>query len=175
LIARNFAFICVALVAWVAASTAATPAASQKKSSKTTTKKTTAKKTTTTKSSTSKSTSTKKTTAKRTIPSSKRSVYSSSKKRTTASRTTKKKVVARRSWRNVQKEPTSERYKEIQQALAAKGYLDKTPDGVWSDDSVEALKHFQQDQNLEATGKITSLSLIALGLGPKYDEPHESQ
>jgi len=33
---------------------------------------------------------------------------------------------------------------------------------------VEALRRFQQEQNLDPTGKINSLSLIALGLGPKY-------
>jgi len=66
--------------------------------------------------------------------------------------------------------PTPDRYKEIQQALAAKGYL--TPEqanGQWTDASAEALKRFQTDQNLDATGKINSLSLIALGLGPKHE------
>jgi hypothetical protein len=38
---------------------------------------------------------------------------------------------------------------------------------VWGQDSIEALKRFQADQNLAADGKLTSLSLIALGLGPK--------
>ena len=33
----------------------------------------------------------------------------------------------------------------------------------------ETLKRFQSEQNLESTGKINSLSLIALGLGPKHD------
>jgi peptidoglycan hydrolase-like protein with peptidoglycan-binding domain len=74
------------------------------------------------------------------------------------------------SWRSVQRTPTSERYKEIQQALANKGYLQTaSPSGVWDNTSVEALKKFQQDQNLGASGKIDSLSLIALGLGPRRD------
>ena len=34
-------------------------------------------------------------------------------------------------------------------------------------DPVDALKRFQSEQSLEPTGKIDSLSLIALGLGPK--------
>ncbi len=34
---------------------------------------------------------------------------------------------------------------------------------------MEALKRFQAAQNLEVTGKINSLSLIALGLGPKRE------
>ena len=58
---------------------------------------------------------------------------------------------------------------EIQQALASKGYLQGETNGVWGTSSIEALKRFQQDQNLEPTGKITSLSLIALGLGPRRD------
>ena len=39
--------------------------------------------------------------------------------------------------------------------------------GVLDPSSTEALRRFQQDQNLEASGKLDSLSLIALGLGPK--------
>lgn len=63
--------------------------------------------------------------------------------------------------------PTAERYKEIQQALADKGYLKSEPTGVWDTDSSEALKQFQTDKNLTPTGKITAPSLIGLGLGPK--------
>ena len=66
--------------------------------------------------------------------------------------------------------PTPQRYKEIQEALAAKGYLPADEvNGKWTDSSVSALKKFQTDQNLDATGKINSLSLIALGLGPKHE------
>jgi len=71
-----------------------------------------------------------------------------------------------------QSTPTAERYKEIQQALASKGYLpSQEANGQWGDNSQAALKRFQTDQNLEATGKINSLSLIALGLGPKHEAP----
>ncbi len=66
-----------------------------------------------------------------------------------------------------QQQPTVERYKEIQQALADKGYFNESADGNWGPGSVEALKRFQHDQNLPEDGKIGSLSLIALGLGPK--------
>lgn len=72
------------------------------------------------------------------------------------------------SWRNTQMNPTPERYKEIQGALIAKGYLQGEPTGVWNESSVSALRRFQSDQNLDATGKIDSLSLIALGLGASY-------
>ena len=91
---------------------------------------------------------------------------SSSRKKTSSS----KKASARTTWRSAQRTPTPQRYKEIQQALAEKGYLQSSaPNGVWDATSVEALKRFQSDQNLEASGKIDSLSLIALGLGPKRD------
>jgi hypothetical protein len=41
------------------------------------------------------------------------------------------------------------------------------PTGSWGPKSADALKRFQQEQKIDATGKINSLSLIALGLGPK--------
>ena len=66
-----------------------------------------------------------------------------------------------------QQAPTPERVKEIQQALIDRGYLKGEASGVWGQDSVDALRRFQGDKNLEATGKLSSLSLIHLGLGPK--------
>jgi peptidoglycan hydrolase-like protein with peptidoglycan-binding domain len=71
--------------------------------------------------------------------------------------------------RTNQQHPTPARYKEIQQALADKGYFSGSMDGNWGQDSVDAMKRFQHDQNLTEDGKIGSLSLIALGLGPKHD------
>ena len=66
--------------------------------------------------------------------------------------------------------PTKERYKQIQEALASKGFLARAEaTGQWNAASIAALKRFQANQNLEATGKINSLSLIALGLGPKHE------
>lgn len=84
-------------------------------------------------------------------------------------RSTKKKAAAGQTWRSRQLAPTPDRYREIQRALADRGYLKSEPDGKWDQGSVDALRRFQQEQNLEPTGKINSLSLIALGLGPKYD------
>jgi len=83
-----------------------------------------------------------------------------------------KKAPARRgvSWRNRQMAPTADRYREIQGALAAKGFLQpQDATGTWNQASADALKRFQADQNLESSGKINSLSLIALGLGPRRD------
>jgi peptidoglycan hydrolase-like protein with peptidoglycan-binding domain len=87
---------------------------------------------------------------------------------------TKGKAPAKRApattWRNRQMAPTPDRYREIQAALAAKGYLKpEEATGAWGASSVDALKHFQADQKIESSGKINSLSLIALGLGPKRD------
>ena len=74
-------------------------------------------------------------------------------------------------WRNRQLQPTAERYKEIQQALLTKGYLQpEQATGTWDQNSVGALKQFQTAQNIDASGKINSLSLIALGLGPKHED-----
>jgi peptidoglycan hydrolase-like protein with peptidoglycan-binding domain len=68
-----------------------------------------------------------------------------------------------------QTHPTPERYKEIQQSLADKGYFKGEINGVWGADSTEALKRFQSDHKLSDDGKLTSLSLIQLGLGPKHE------
>jgi len=74
-------------------------------------------------------------------------------------------------YRSRQLQPTKERYQEIQRALADRGYLKSEPNGVWDADSMAALKQFQTEQNLSPTGKLSSQSLIALGLGPKTAGP----
>jgi hypothetical protein len=54
--------------------------------------------------------------------------------------------------------------------LADRGYLSpEEANGAWGSSSTDALKKFQVEQTLESTGRIDSLSLIALGLGPRYD------
>jgi hypothetical protein len=90
-------------------------------------------------------------------------------RRTTSanSRTPAKKVAT---WRSRQAAPSPDRYKQIQEALAAKGYLPpEEATGSWGPNSVDALRRFQADQKIDGTGKINSLSLIALGLGPKRE------
>ena len=76
--------------------------------------------------------------------------------------------------RSNQATPTTERYQEIQQALAERGYFEGSPDGRWGASSTEALKRFQREQNLVDDGKLGSLSLIALGLGPRRAAPADS-
>lgn len=65
--------------------------------------------------------------------------------------------------------PDPERYQQIQQALAERGYFKGESNGTWGDDSADALRKFQADQKLPDDGKISALSLTALGLGPRHD------
>jgi peptidoglycan hydrolase-like protein with peptidoglycan-binding domain len=116
------------------------------------------------------------TATKKSASTAKKSSGSSAKKKSTAAakKSSKKRALSSRrrrttSWRNRQLQPTAERYSEIQRALSKKGYFNSEPDGQWGPESVEALRRFQRDQNLEPSGKIDSVSLIALGLGPKYE------
>ena len=88
-------------------------------------------------------------------------------KKSTAGKKTSAKQTSSRYRRSSQREPAPERYKEIQQSLADKGYFGGPVNGAWGPDSVAALKRFQRDQNIGDDGKLGSLSLMALGLGPK--------
>jgi len=86
-----------------------------------------------------------------------------------SSSTTKKRTVAAKRVAAPPRQlaPTADRYKEIQSALAAKGYLKSEPNGVWDAQSQDAMKRYQVDQKQQPTGKLTAASLIGLGLGPK--------
>lgn len=90
-----------------------------------------------------------------------------SRSKTTARARTTRAAAKRAPVRRGQMAPSPDRYKEIQQALADKGYYQGAVSGAWGPESADALKRFQKDQNLTDTGKLDSLSLIALGLGPK--------
>jgi peptidoglycan hydrolase-like protein with peptidoglycan-binding domain len=94
---------------------------------------------------------------------------SSSRRRLAGKKGSKGSKTVRETWRNRQLAPTTERYREIQQALIDKGYSSEPASGVWGPQWADALKRFQRSQNLEPAGKLDSLSLIALGLGPKRD------
>ncbi|HYO80822.1 MAG TPA: peptidoglycan-binding domain-containing protein [Bryobacteraceae bacterium] len=85
------------------------------------------------------------------------------------SKRTRNTTVAHGSGPARQQQPTPDRFMVIQQALTDKGYYTGPVDGVWSGDCVDALKRFQADQNLSPDGKLGSLSLIALGLGPRRE------
>jgi peptidoglycan hydrolase-like protein with peptidoglycan-binding domain len=64
-----------------------------------------------------------------------------------------------------QKAPTPDRITEIQQALAKDGSFTGTPNGRWSDSTVEAMKKFQAGHGLNPSGKLDALTLQKLGLG----------
>jgi len=100
------------------------------------------------------------------------------KKHTPATAASKKKAAAKKGRRRgakprsqAQTAPTPDRYQEIQQAMVAKGYGPQAANGVWGPEWSSALKRYQQDQKLEPTGKLNSMSLITLGLGPKRESP----
>jgi peptidoglycan hydrolase-like protein with peptidoglycan-binding domain len=65
----------------------------------------------------------------------------------------------------MQMAPTPDRIKEIQSALAASDSYKGEPSGKWDDTSVAAMKHFQQVNGLNPSGKLDALSLQKLGLG----------
>ena len=159
---------CLAVFASAQTASTATHPAAKKTAPKATAAKSTVAKSPASKSTTAKSTATKTTTAARKTeaakPGASKAVARTTSK--TASGKSKKQTVAVR--RPVtQQQPTTDRYKEIQQALAEKGYFSGPLDGNWGPDSTEALKRFQREQNLDADGKIGALSLMALGLGPR--------
>ncbi|HWQ52340.1 MAG TPA: peptidoglycan-binding domain-containing protein [Bryobacteraceae bacterium] len=104
-------------------------------------------------------------TAKKRSGKSKKGSISSTKKK----RSGRNSATSGSTWRSRQLAPEPERYREIQQALIDKGYLQGPASGQWNQESADALRRFQREQNLEPNGKINSLSIIALGLGPKYD------
>jgi peptidoglycan hydrolase-like protein with peptidoglycan-binding domain len=72
-----------------------------------------------------------------------------------------------KAYRATQQKPAPERYVQVQEALAARGYASGDSNGIWNDGWISSLKQFQKDQKLNPDGKINSLSLIALGLGPQ--------
>jgi murein L,D-transpeptidase YcbB/YkuD len=104
---------------------------------------------------------------KRTTTAKKSTAVKATSAKSTKTAARRKGRISRGPSRSYQQAPTADRYKEIQQALASKGYFHGEPNGMWDADSADALKRFQADQNLMPDGKINSLSLIALGLGPK--------
>ena len=64
-----------------------------------------------------------------------------------------------------QKAPTSDRIREIQDALSREGALDGKPSGKWDATTIEAMKKFQEKHGLSPTGKIDAVTLEKLGLG----------
>jgi Putative peptidoglycan binding domain len=153
---RSVAIVIVLAFGTALAVWAATPAPKGKSSAKKTAKKSTKSAAKSSKSAPKKAASGKQSASTK---------QASSKK--TSGKHTPAKTAASSYRRSTQREPAPDRYKEIQQSLADKGYFAGPVNGTWNSDSVEALKRFQRDQNIGDDGKLGSLSLIALGLGPK--------
>jgi len=149
------------LIVCLLAGTAAVPAATQTKASTATKKTSHSKRKHSTQTSSSAKAPTKPAAKTQPQTASAKSATSTTHKKPT-------KAVARYS---SQQHPTTDRYREIQQALSERGYFEGAPDGDWRPSSIDALKRFQRDQNLDDDGKIGALSLIALGLGPKRAAP----
>ena len=89
-------------------------------------------------------------------------------KRTVGKRVVRRRVPDHYSYVGQQR-PAPERIQEIERALVEKGYLAGEPDGNWDQASTDALRRFQQSQNLYADGRLSSMSLIALGLGSRQN------
>ena len=91
-------------------------------------------------------------------------------KKSAASKSSSKSKSKRAAAPRGQQRPTTERYKEIEEALASRGYLQEEPTGKWSTNAVDALRSFQADHDLPPTGRVDSLSLMQLGLGPREQQ-----
>ena len=103
------------------------------------------------------------------VSSTKASAHSQAGSHTANGRTKSRRVAHAAPTPSYQLHPDPQRYTQIQQALADRGYFKGQPNGEWNDDSVDALKRFQTDQKLESDGKVNALTLTGLGLGPKHD------
>ena len=64
-----------------------------------------------------------------------------------------------------QKAPTADRISEIQQALAKDGSYAGTPNGKWDDQTVAAMRKYQESHGLNPSGKLDARTLNQLGLG----------
>ncbi len=61
--------------------------------------------------------------------------------------------------------PTTDRIREIQEALHRAGHYRGEPTGKWDASTTTAMRNFQQAQGLKATGKLDAVTLQRLGLG----------
>jgi hypothetical protein len=54
--------------------------------------------------------------------------------------------------------------RQIQARLKQQGYLDKAPDGVWDNDTSEALADYQDASGLPSTGQLDGMTIFILGV-----------
>jgi peptidoglycan hydrolase-like protein with peptidoglycan-binding domain len=86
----------------------------------------------------------------------------SAKKKSVSSKSKKKRRAVRPKGQTV---PTPDRIKEIQVALQKDGSYQGEPTGKWDNNTIEAIKKYQEKNGFSPTGKIDALSLKKLGLG----------
>jgi len=138
----QFALVLIAALAIPAASATTTKSSTTKNSSKT---------------STAKSSSHKKTTSKST--------------HSTSSKHGKKTTTAKKSWKSKgQHAITSDRTREIQEALIREHYLTGEANGVWDTRTQDAMRAFQAKQGWQSKVLPDSRALIKLGLGPDHSD-----
>lgn len=65
--------------------------------------------------------------------------------------------------------------RNLQQELSDRGYQVGPVDGVWGEQTRQALANFQRDRNLQATGQIDSQTMAALGLDSQVGERPDLQ
>jgi len=82
-----------------------------------------------------------------------------------------KKTVAKKSWKSQgQHGISSDRTREIQEALIRQHYLDGEATGVWDTKTQEACRKFQGDNGWQTKVLPDSRALIKLGLGPDHKD-----
>ncbi len=97
----------------------------------------------------------------------------STKKTSHTSKSTKSKhtKTTAKSWKSKgQKTITSDRTREIQEALIREHYLDGEANGVWDNRTQEAMRSFQAKQGWQTKVLPDSRALIKLGLGPDHSD-----
>lgn len=109
------------------------------------------------------------TTAKSTTKSSTTKASSTKKTSSSKSSKSKHKTTAKKSWKSKgQKTITSDRTREIQEALIREHYLTGDANGVWDNRTQEAMRSFQAKQGWQTKVLPDSRALIKLGLGPDH-------
>jgi peptidoglycan hydrolase-like protein with peptidoglycan-binding domain len=78
---------------------------------------------------------------------------------------------AKKSWKSKgQKTISSDRTRQIQEALIREHYLDGDANGVWDNRTQEAMRSFQAKQGWQTKVLPDSRALIKLGLGPDHSD-----
>ena len=109
------------------------------------------------------------TTAQSTSKSKKRTTHSSKASTHSKARGKHGKYVAKKSWKaKGQHGISSERAREIQEALIRQHYLDGEATGTWDTRTQEACRRYQADNGWQSKVLPDSRLLIKLGLGPDH-------